>query len=410
MKTKALNFFSAIKYQLIIFVVLGVQAIITMAQSEGVGPHLSIYYLVDMSMVVASRTWVGTLASILTDHPTYEWISKFAVVILFLMIFIVSVVAGKVIKNVEKELRPQIIIAALFLVTGTFTFHPFYRYLGMVDIHMCIIAIVAVVFLNNKVLRWLVPALCAAGFFVHQVFVITYFPLIIFAALYIMLCTKNGRVFKTVLFLAVFAATVAVFVWGVLYGTDTNKFATSEEMAKFVEEKGQCTLTEGALINLNMQYFYAPPEEVGLTAEQVNNMSLWELFLGWARYTNVIRDFPINDILSIFSFVTVVCGFFWAIWIKSMKNTDSKLKRFVFFCFMISVLGAPLSCIIAPDYIRWCQAIILVQFGFVFFMFYMKDDAFEKTMVQLREFFKDKKILIVIAFVAYILTVQMDLG
>ncbi|MEE1011322.1 MAG: hypothetical protein U0L11_04720 [Acutalibacteraceae bacterium] len=410
MKTKALNFFSAVKYQLILFVLMAGQAIITMFQSEGVGPHLSIYYLVDLSMIKASRTWVGTLASILTDHPTQEWISKFAVVIVFLMIFIVSVAAGKVIKNVEKEIKPQIFVVALFLITGTFTFYPFYRYLGMVDIHMCIIAVVSLVFLNNKILRWLVPVLCAAGFFVHQVFVITYFPLIVFAALYIMLCTKGGKVLKSALFLSVFGVTLAVFVWGVLYGTDTNIFATPEEMIKAVEEKGKITLSEGALINLNMQYFYAPPEEVGLTAEQVNNMSLWELFLGWARYTNVIRAFSPNDILSIFSFVTVVCGFFWAIWIKSMKNTDSKSKRFVFFCFMMSVLGAPLSCIIAPDYIRWCQAIILVQFGFVFFMFSVKDEAFEKTMVQAGEFFKNKKILLVIAFFVYIMTVQMDLG
>ena len=77
---------------------------------------------------------------------------------------------------------------------------------------------------------------------------------------------------------------------------------------------------------------------------------------------------------------------------------------------MMSVIGAPMGCILAPDYIRWCQAIVLVQFGFVFFMFYMKDEAFEKTMIQLRAFFENKKILLVAAFLAYVMTVQMDLG
>ena len=114
--------------------------------------------------------------------------------------------------------------------------------------------------------------------------------------------------------------------------------------------------------------------------------------------------------MSIFSFVGVFSLAMWAIWIMCIKNTESKLKKLVFVCFMLSVFAAPVGCIIAVDYIRWCQAAVLCQFGFLFFMFYIKDESFKATMTQLRTFFKDKKLLLVIAFFVYIMTVQYDVG
>lgn len=412
MKTKALNFFSAIKYQLIVFVVMAGQALLIMNpfHFEGVGEFMTVYYLVDWSMVKASRTWVGTLTSLLTDHPTQGWINGFAVAIVFIAIFMVSFLVGKIIKNVENEIKPQAIIAALFLVTGTFTFYGFSKYLGFLDIHLFIIALASVVFLNNKILRWFVPLLCVAGFLTHQMFAIMFFPFVIFVAMYLMLCTKNGRFSKTAVCLISLVTLVTVTIIGLKIGPDTNIY-TPEQMLEIIETKAARTYSTAAFENMRWQYFYIPPEGVSdYSLEELENLSLWGYVLGFLEYTNVTRGFSVNDFLSIFSFVGVFSVALWSIWIMCIRNTESKLKKLVFVCFMLSVFAAPIGCIIAVDYIRWCQAAVLCQFGFLFFMFYIKDDAFAKTMVQLREFFKNKKILVVIAFLAYIMTVQMDLG
>jgi len=413
MKAKAVNFFSAIKYQLITFFILAAQAIFVMdpLYFRGVGEYMTVYYLVDLSMLKSSRTWVGTIVSLLTDHPTQAWINGFAVVILFIAIFIASFLVGKIIKNVEDGIRPQAIVAALFLVTGTFTFHTFSRHLGFLDIHLFIIALVSVVFLNNKILRWFVPALCVAGFLTHQMFAVMYFPLVILVALYLMLCTKDGRFSKSAVFVVSAAVLATVTIWGLSNGPDTNIY-TPEQMLEIIEAKGMRTYSKEAFENMRWQFFYIPTSDVAdiYPLEELENYSLWEYVLGWLKYTNVVRGFSVNDFLSIFSFVGAFSLALWSIWIMCIRNTESKLKKFVFVCFMLAVLAAPVGCIIAVDYIRWCQAAVLCQFGFLFFMFYIKDEAFRQTMAQLGAFFKDKKMLLVIAFLVYIMTVQYDLG
>lgn len=413
MKTKVLNFFSAIKYQLIVFVLLMGQAIYTMTSFRigNVGEFMTVYYLVDLSMLKASRTWVGTVVSLLTDHPTQAWINGFAAVMLLLAIVITSVLVGKVIKNVESEIRPQALIAALFLTTGTFTFYMFSVNFGFLDVHLFIIALVSVVFLNNKVLRWLVPALCVAGFLTHQLFVVMYFPLIILVAMYITVAEKRGRISKSAVFVLSIASVAVVALWTLANGPDTNIY-TPEQMLEVIEAKGMRQFSQDAFENMRWQFFYIPTSEYSevFPMEELENYSLWEYVKGWLYYTNVLRGFSLHKFLSVFSFVGAFSLAMWAIWIMCIRNTESKLKKLVFVCFMLAVFAAPIGCIIAVDYIRWCQAAVLCQFGFLFFMFYVKDEAFKTTMAQLGAFFKDKKLLLVIAFVVYIMTVQIDVG
>lgn len=403
MKTKALNFFSAIKYQLITFVLLAVQVIYTMISFDSyhVGKTMTMYYLVDLSMLKSSRTWVGTLVSLLTDHPSYEWINGFATVILFIAVFITAFLVGKVIKNVENEIRPQAIIAALFLVTGSFTLQMFSKNFGFLDIHLFIIALVSVVFLNNKILRWFVPALCVAGFLAHQLFVIMYFPLVILAALYLLVAQKGGKFSKTAVFVLSIAALGFVAIWILSNGPKTNIY-TPEQMLEIIQAKSGLEYEEEVVNDMRWQFFYIPPPGVvDFTNDELASFSVLDFVREWLKYTNITRGFSLGYFLSLLSFIALFSMVLWTIWIMCIKNTESKLKKLVFVCFMISVLAAPIGCIIAYDYERWCQAAVLCQFGFLFFMFYVKDEAFNKTMVQLRTFFEDKKILLIIAFAVY---------
>ena len=403
MKTKALNFFSAIQYQLITFVILSVQAIYSIVsfRTGKVGEFMSVYYLVDLSMLKSSRTWVGTVVSLLTDHPTQAWINGFAAVILFIAIFITAFLVGKVIKNVENEIKPQAIIAALFLVTGSFTLQLFSKNFGFLDVHLFIIALVSVVFLNNKILRWFVPALCVAGFLAHQLFVIMYFPFVILAAFYLLVVQKGGKFSKSAVFVLSIAALAVVAIYVLSNGHKTNIY-TPEQMLEIIEAKGARTYSKDAFENMRWQYFYIPTSDVDLyTPEELATYSIWDYAVGWLHYTNVIRGFSLGYFLSLCSAVGTISLAFWAIWIMCIRNTESKIKKFVFICFMIAVFAAPIGCIIAYDYERWCQGAVLCQFGLLFFMFFVNDEAFNKTMAQLGAFFKERKILLVIAFAVY---------
>lgn len=407
MKTKAAKIFSSIKYELIIFIILGIQAALNIFESKTVGEFVRPYYIVDFSMGKTSRLLIGSIVSLFTDNPTTEWINRFATVVVFLMIILVSILAGRVIKNVEKELKPQMLVLALFLVSGCFTFYTFSRALGFFDVYMFIIALISVCFLQNRYLRWLVPALCVAGVYVHQVFLVSYFPFVALVAFYLVITQKKKAANTTVLFVSA-VATVAALLFCVLYGAETMT-VSFEEMREIINRKGSFNYSEEAFSIIKFYFYNMAPDELGVSAEQISQEPLTYMLKKMAEYVNVYYAGSHNGLIAIFSLSSLIFGFFWAIWIKCARNTVSKARKFIYISFLLSTLLAPIICILAADYIRWIQAGVLIQFGLAFFMFYIKDEPFKKTMIQFKDYFSNKKMVLVVFYIVYALAVQRDL-
>ncbi len=408
MKEKALGIFSEIKYGLAVFVLLSAQAIMNMIPFQGTGEFLHVYYLVDFSMGKASRLLIGTLVNWLTDAPTPEWVDRFFVVSLFLTILLASVLAGKVINNTKKELKPHILVFALFLVSGSLNFACFSKFTGFFDIYMFAVALLCVVFLFNKYLRWLVPVLCVAGVFIHQGFALSFFPLVIGAAFY-MAFTNENKAAKKAVFVVSAVATVATVLYCVSYGTDTMTI-TFEEMCAIVEERAGIDISDDALFNLGFYFYNHVPSGTELSIYEYSDLSLWDTLAEIFIYTNSTYLTSFNGLISIMSLAVIMFAAFWIIWIKCAKNSQTKGRKFLYICFMLATLIVPLYCLIAVDYIRWVQAGMLTQFGLAFMMFYTKDEPFEKAVAELGEFFRKKKLLLVIIYFVYALSVKRDLS
>ena len=106
MKTKASKFISCCKYELGIFVLLCIQALMNLNEIKNMLLDFYSYYLVDFSMGKTSRLLIGSIVSLLTDKPTAAWIHGFAVVVLFLTLLATALIIGKVIKSASDEMRP----------------------------------------------------------------------------------------------------------------------------------------------------------------------------------------------------------------------------------------------------------------------------------------------------------------
>ena len=106
----------------------------------------------------------------------------------------------------------------------------------------------------------------------------------------------------------------------------------------------------------------------------------------------------------------VVLAGFVPIWVLCMKNSETKPQKFVFLCFILGILFIPISWLVSTDYSRLAQAGVLNQFIFAFVMFFRHDSAFEKTLEQLKSFFKGKEILLVIYFLIYASCFQLSWG
>lgn len=406
MKTKAAGIFSKCKYGLAVFIILTIQAVINMIPFSGTGEFLHVYYLVDFSMGKASRLLIGTVVNWLTDNPDIDWVNKFAAASVFLAIIITSCVIGKIINGIKPEMKPHVLVVTLFLVSGSLTFAIFSRFIGFLDIYMFIVALSAVIFLNNKYLRWLTPLLCVAGVFIHQGFVLSFFPLIALSSFYLAFVHEKNVSSIAVFVLSMVLTAVSV-IYCVIYGTETMTL-TFEEMCRIVNERGSHEFSDEALFNLGFYFYEHAPDKSGLTNAQLSEMSLWEVIVSLFTFVNFQYDGSLRGLFAILSLALIMFVIFAIIWIKCIMHADSKPKKFVYACFMLSMLIVPLYCLIASDYARWVQAGMLTQFGFAFLMFFIKDAPFEKALMQLGEFFKSKKFLLVMIYLVYAFAVQRD--
>lgn len=406
MKEKTIKFFSDYKYSLIIFCILAVQAIINMIPFEGVGELIYLYYLADLSMGKTSRLLMGTIINWLTDNPTKEFVNAFAVVFVFITLFLSSLLVGKVISGVEKELKPHVLVFTAFLVSGTFTFAGFSRYLGFFDVYLFLISLIAVVFLQSKYLKWLVPLLCAVCVFIHQGFAFTFFPIIILVSFYKTVSDKKPT--DAAVFLLSAVTSVVATLFCVLKGTQTMNIPF-EQMREIISERASFHLDEEDFRDVRFFYYgIAPDKGLENAGAQTTELPLLEKIAGVIEYNQYITSSS-NGLFAVLSLAVVLFVIFWIIWIKCIKHTDNKGKKFVYLCFMLAVLIVPLYSLLAADFIRWVQAGMLTQFILAMFMFFMKDEPFECAVAELGEYFKNKKFILVLIYLVHALAIQRKL-
>ena len=398
MKTKAANILSSIKYELCIFILLIVQAIINISPYFlHVGEFTRLYYLIDFSMGKTSRLLVGSIVKLFNADPSPEWIGGFATVVLVVVLLLSSIVIGKVIRSAESEYKPQALVFTAFFITGIFTFSGFSEFLGVLDIWMFIAALLAVVCAFNKYLRWLVPVFCAMGVLVHNAFVLTYFPLIVLVVLYLAVVNEKKSA-NIIVFVLSCIVTAVLTLFFTMKGSETVAI-TQQQLYEALKNRGGYTYNDYGIEYILFYLLDIPPAHTGYTAEMVAQASFVERFDMMMKYS--MSSVSLGRSLAASAFGIAVIAVFWVIWIKCIRNTQSKSKKFAYLCFMLSVFAIPLAMILAFDFVRWIQAGVITQFGLVMLMFFMKDDAFEKTTDQLGEFFGNKKLLLVLMFVVY---------
>lgn len=398
MKTKAAKIFSSIKYELSVFMLLIVQAIIIISRNFlYVGEYTRLYYLIDFSMGKTSRLLVGSIVKLFNADPSPKWIGGFATVVLVMVLLVSSIIIGKVIRSVENNYKPQVLVFTAFFITGIFTFSAFSSFLGVLDIWMFIASLLAVVCAFNKYLRWLIPVFCAAGVFVHNAFAITYFPLIILVVLYLAVVSeKKGANIAVFVLSCIVTAVLTVFV--TMKGTDTV-VVNQQQLYDILKNRGGYTYDDHGIGYILFYMLGIPPEYTGGTVDAYAQASLFERFLIMVKYS--LKDISLGYTLATVFSGTAVLSVFWVIWIKCIRNTELKSKKFVYVCFMLSVFAVPVAMLMAADFIRWFQAGIITQFALVMLMFFKKDEPFEKAMAQFREFFSDKKLLLALMFIVY---------
>lgn len=405
MKSKALNLLDKYKHELGIFVLLCLQALVLNFRSLWyMDENFIVYYLADFSMGKTSRLLIGSIVNLFTDSPTELWLNNFARVVLVLTFVFTAAVVGNAIKNVKEEMRIPAYAVALFFVTGSFTMYSFSRFFGLLDIYMFVFSLLAIVFAQNKYLRWLVPLACLAGVFVNYVYTISYFPVVILVILYFADMREKKAADITVFCITVVSVLAATFFcafWG--KNTMTVSF---EEMLELLQQKLGAEITFEQM--KYYRYYLFAQEMSGDVLVDATQWTPAEYVWGLLDYVlNFARDN--SGVATLMIACLPVIGIFWAVWIMCIRASEKKSRRFVFACFLLSTLFVFVCCILSTDLTRWITAGVLSQFMLCFFMFAVRDEAFEKTMLKLKNYFVNNKLVLIIIFAMYAFTGHLSL-
>lgn len=407
MAEKIKSFVLQWKYETVVFVMTMIPFLLNFKELSGVHRMFIPYYLYDYSMGFNSRMFVGSFVRLLNAHPTEEWITGFATVMLVFGMVLTAIVLSKVVKNTKSENRFSAFVFILFFVSGVYTVSIFFRFFGMLDIHMYILALTAVAFADNKYLRWFVPFLCLAGVLVNYVFIMSYFPFVLLAMLYY--ADKNEKKLGSIVLLVITVISVFALTLYCVFSAQDHMFMTFDEALKIMEEKIGHALTAEQNEYAELYLFGQHAESETMYSFKISEASPFEYLYYFIRfiYENRIGG---HGIITLLIITVPVIAVFWIIWIMCIKNTDKKSLKFVFLCCILSVVCIPVCCILSTDFIRWIASGIMCQFAMCFLMFYTKDEAFDKTVKKLRELLSKNKIIPIIIYVLYVSSAYLPLG
>ena len=395
------------KYEAIIFIMTMLPVFFNLNKLSHLHRMYIPYYLYDFSMGFNSRMWVGTLVKVINPHPTEEWLRNFALLILILGMFLTAIVLGKAVKGSANENRFTMLVFILFFVSGSLTISVFSRFFGMLDIHMYIIALVSLVFSQNKYLRWFVPALCIAGVFVNFVFTISYFPIVVLALLY-----NADKSEKKLLHIAVFVLTV-VSVLGVtvytVFAASDNMLVTPDEAIRIMEEKIGHPLTAEQNEYAQLYLFGQNESAAELFGKPISDMKPLEYVSNYFRYF-VATSFSMHGIFNLALITLPVIAAFWMLWISCIRIAKRKSTKFVYICYILSTFFIPLGCLLSTDLVRGVVSGVITQFGLCFLMFYLKDSAFEEIIRKIRQMCSKNKIIPIVLYVLYASSLYLNLS
>ncbi len=394
------------KYEAVIFLATMIPVFMNIEKLSEIHPMFVAHYLPDWTMGINSRILVGSFVKLLNPHPTEEWLTNFCIVFLVLGMMLTAIVLGRVVKKSTSDNTLSVFVFILFFVSGAYSIPQFSRFFGMLDIHMYIIAILSVVFAGNKYLRWFVPVLCVAGVLVNFAFTISYFIIVLLAMLYY--ADKNEKKAGDI---AVFVITVISVVALTLYcvfEAHNHMFMTYEDAVKIIEGKVGHAFSEEQKEYISIYLFGLHPESEKLYGVEIKDATPFQYIYYFAKFLLENR-ISTAGFFSL-AIVTVPQVFvFWTIWIMCIRNAEKKGTKFVYLCAILSALFIPVCCIVSTDYVRWIGAVIMCQFAMCFLMFYIRDEAFDKTVGKIRKLFSNNKIILIVIYLVYISSAYVSL-
>lgn len=352
-----------------------------------------VFHCVDFSMGFCSKFLPGAVYNFFVREPSEFSATVYEILLLVLFFAAVSVLLSKVItQSTEKG---TVIGLVAFYLTGTCSFHAFGRRLGMLDVYWVYFALAAVVFLQNRYLRWFLPVIFALMVTVHFGAVISYIPMLAILMLLEVIFAKEQKEKRilTVLFFVSCAAAIVMFVYFLQF-EKKNVTLSLPELNGILTSRGSKVLSYYAILYLDPfnpkginDYFneisttdvlkdilYAAPlsnPDKNIFTKLLNAF-LYQIQLNMYIYSKTSYSAEFKNLVALLLLEFPVISVLYVFIVKKFRAVKGKkLERFVYFCALLMLPFTLIGSIpISTDVIRWCAHGIICLFTVVIYILY----------------------------------------
>jgi len=363
-------------YELLIFAFLLFEFIF-LAYGKLVDPIAKTISLITYKFGFLSKALIGSIFSLFTDRITSHEIYVTAIISYLILSALISLMLGMIIRNSRQEMISAVIIfVMLFLSSPLSITYLLGMYIGRFDTYWIIITLIALIFLKNPVLRYLVPLFCITAILVNQGFMFTYMPALAIPLFYEIYRNKYSK--KSIAIFSLSCLSMIILFIFFQFSTTNIPFKNAVDFAAYLSNFSDFQVST---VMLHITYF-APFKE-----------SYYE----YVRPLIASYALPLGIELLTFSLPLLII--FWVVWKKCFCKTENKFLKFVFIlCAFSPLIFIPVAFSL-NDWDRYWSAIINTQFILIFYFIFSDESAVIDSVKKIGDFFSRHYLLLILIIV-----------
>ncbi|MBR2589633.1 MAG: hypothetical protein IKE65_01770 [Clostridia bacterium] len=375
---KLKNVFIKHKIGIIIFMLLPLYhfVFVNQAQLFKVSDITYSFFCVDFSMGFCDKFFVGEIYHLIAGKYTPEAASFFVFVFYVVFIVLIACLLDKFALAFGQNKKACIVLIGFALV-GPFSFSIFIKQFGMLDFFWAFLFFFALVFLNHKYLKFLVPVFAVMMVFVHYASIICYVPaLLLIIAFYALKSDSKKERISYIIILCVSAVFTVGFTFYFLKHDAGNLVYSVDGFRHVVQEQRgalsayyDITYYKELPLGMKDSSLYAAAYEQGyMGGNAMNYAGFFEALLTQIKTTFILNSWQEICVCIIVSLIP------WSFLLYVLRGYLKKASvpkkavavLLILLCMMIEFIG----CFLSTDTPRWVAHALILLFTFVFLLLY----------------------------------------
>lgn len=388
------------KYEILIFAALCMNFLILLSRDELITSRFYGVLTFDTHFGVYSLTLIGSIIKLIFgEHPTIGNVLVFQWTALILGYILVALFIGGTVRRADEKYRNFLACLAVFVSVIHIGFSDFTELFDLLDVYWLIGVVIALFLAKNDITRFVVPLLAVSSMWVHYGFLMTYMPVIYIMCIYFFVkkSSKVGAV--QLVFMLIF--TVVGSCWFFFKGRSAG-IEYDDLLAYVLNKTGESSKDS---VTYLWHHFSDMSDNSYYDMTPFYEVFGYELSPLSSIMGNIYVTFQVITFLKIAVYTVLIAPFvvfFEYIWKASIRATQNKAEKFVFFLCAISPIVNYIGFFTSSDSSRMAAHLIVSQLLILFMFVKDENTAVGEAVDRIKEFFTSHFAILSVFAVFYI--------